>query len=820
MAKDFKHLSDTVFPHYENVNVYKYENDFDYSRYNYSQMRLTVCRVPWDMGEAHIGNRTISGIGNVVYFGDKAKRDKWFTDIPAADCIRLETKYKDLHRDNTIVLPIPFDVLATYNYLAVEYELFANDNSPVMYEKDGGARKWFWFIREVEMLSANSTRVHLLNDAWQTFIYDLNVSNMVLERGHAPMGMVDVETYLSDPVDNCKWLLAEDVNFADADVCKHTDGFIFNSENMKAVFITTANPSGNWKDYRDDWITPGAVKKRYVAFALDVEDLNDFVSTVSNDTPQFFQTVKALAFVSADLLTLDEDFTFGGVTCNRITAHYQRNTVYTLSADDFGYPTRYKDIAKLYTYPYAYIEISDEEGNVSEIRIENTNGEIRLESCVNTIFPWLSISCHLVGVGKAERQIISFTTIGTHNMPIQGAWYKYMRTLEIPTIGIVQDSAEHNDYSTHFDRVQQALVAANDKTSADASADTAKGNADRSATADKDAADNTAGMVVSNANLQAAANSATTTAGNTMLDDMSVNTTTYNSHIAVADNQVVTNTASSTIAANEQQAAVSSASGAVNAGANAAMSLATGNVVGAIGAAVSGATSVAATLASTSIGNNLTAYNANVTVTSNGTHEMEANLKNIADTYTQKTKANADLAAANALTTGAAANQAANIRANAALAYGAATGNAADTCTTDKDNAARAKNSADNAIINQIKQAALNAPAEFGVYSGGQTMNTRPMGIFANVVTQNQSAIAQAGDTFLRYGYAYNGVWNFDGNWAAYGKFCYWKLKDFWVSGLQIPDMYVDKIRFFLFGGVTVWSNPADIGNTSIYQNV
>ena len=64
----FKYLGDQGFPHANTVDVYKYENNIDYERFNYSQMKLTICQVPWDLGEAHIGNRTIDGVGNVVYF--------------------------------------------------------------------------------------------------------------------------------------------------------------------------------------------------------------------------------------------------------------------------------------------------------------------------------------------------------------------------------------------------------------------------------------------------------------------------------------------------------------------------------------------------------------------------------------------------------------------------------------------------------------------------------------------------------------------------------------------------------------------------------
>jgi hypothetical protein len=93
------------------------------------------------------------------------------------------------------------------------------------------------------------------------------------------------------------------------------------------------------------------------------------------------------------------------------------------------------------------------------------------------------------------------------------------------------------------------------------------------------------------------------------------------------------------------------------------------------------------------------------------------------------------------------------------------------------------------------------------------------MALFANIVTQSKGAISCAGDEMLRYGYMLDKQWSFDGNWNVGRYFTYWKLKDFWVSNLNVPDMYMDKIRFFLFGGVTVWRNPADIGNRSIYEN-
>ena len=123
------------------------------------------------------------------------------------------------------------------------------------------------------------------------------------------------------------------------------------------------------------------------------------------------------------------------------------------------------------------------------------------------------------------------------------------------------------------------------------------------------------------------------------------------------------------------------------------------------------------------------------------------------------------------------------------------------------------------AIDNSVRQAGLGRPQEFGSFANGDTAATRPIGLFANIITQPKGIIRQTADEFLRYGYSYNGNWDFDGNWNIGKHFTYWKLSYFWVSSLTIPDKYMDHLRFFLYGGVTIWSKPESIGNVSIYEN-
>ena len=93
------------------------------------------------------------------------------------------------------------------------------------------------------------------------------------------------------------------------------------------------------------------------------------------------------------------------------------------------------------------------------------------------------------------------------------------------------------------------------------------------------------------------------------------------------------------------------------------------------------------------------------------------------------------------------------------------------------------------------------------------------MAVFATVVTQSDAAIAMAGDQFLRYGYNLGRWIEFNGDFTPMNKFTYWKCSDMWIRSGYIPDVYLDQIRFLLFGGVTIWKNPADIGNTDITDN-
>ena len=770
------------FPHIGNIDTYKYDNNFDYRRFDAVQMELQICTVPWDMGEAHIGNRTISGIGNVVYFGSKANRDAWFDAIPDDECYRFTTKFKELHSSLEIDVPIPYDMCAKHNYLVVRYAKFANDDSPVVYEGDDGLREWFWFIREVEFVAPNTTKLHILDDAFQTWIYDINVSGMILERGHAPMFAMRAEKYLKDPIDNNEYLLTEDVNFGQASIVQHIDAVSLNSGTVYACIATTANPTGTWgTKAAGPWNTPASSYYQndgcpsvYV-FAVQVANLNTLLANIDSQVPQFKQTIQGVFFASKDLVTLVNPFTFCNVNCYGVAAGRKTLDFVELKKSQFGYSGKYADIAKLYTDPYAHIEITDENGNTDIIRIEDTNGTIDISAALSLAYPFINIDAHLMGVGGAASKAVKFKNITESTFDVSGQWYDYLRSWAIPTFAVIQSSATNYDYATDFDRKQRVTDYTTAQDNADAIADTQ----------------------VANAAIATAANSASTARSNTSMNTDAANTVYYNDAMNTATNLLVGMSATSTIAANEQQGSISAASGAASAAVGAissAASLDLGGVVSSIAGGIIGGTT---TMAQTAVANGLTATQASYTQAGN----------------------NATTAGADYDTNQKAANHTATQTDLTNIQNNATTGTTANTAATEKANATREANRAQSAIDNDVSQAALDAPQQFGSFANGQSAATKPIAMFAHIVTQSKSAIASAGDEFLRYGYMLDRQWDFDGNWNVGKYFTYWKLRDFWVSNLNVPDMYMDKIRFFLFGGVTVWRNPADIGKVTVYDN-
>jgi hypothetical protein len=94
-------------------------------------------------------------------------------------------------------------------------------------------------------------------------------------------------------------------------------------------------------------------------------------------------------------------------------------------------------------------------------------------------------------------------------------------------------------------------------------------------------------------------------------------------------------------------------------------------------------------------------------------------------------------------------------------------------------------------------------------------------GVQVKVRRESDSAIAQAGDTFARYGYAFNRAWDVEGSGLKLMRnFTYWKCDDVWIDDVHASNnSAVNTIVGIFTNGVTVWGDADKIGKVSIYDN-
>lgn len=845
MDKRFPHLEGaTEFPSVRNVDVYKYANENDYSRWDNVQMKMTLCGVPWDLGEAHVGQRVIEGVGNVVDFGSEAARDAWFDSLPDDSCYRFETKYRRFHDAERIELPVPVESIAEYNYVEVIYEDEPGEGAPLEYSNPDGIKRWYYFIRDVSRKASNTTSCTVFLDTWQTCIYRVNIPYMQLKRGHWPVSQTSVNRYLANPAANSEYLIAEDVNFGEPTRAKYTGAALLNDD-VLACIATVVNARGDFGTIEEEgWrapatytnLTSGAPAPQ--VFAMAPEALHDFLNNADLQAPQFKQGVRGVFFAPRKLLTIGAAFTLFGTACNIVEPKNATLPVIDLQESMWGYPEQYMELAKLYTWPYSQLAIYTEGGDVDYVRVEDTTGEIDLNAALSITWPWISIDARLKGVGgSGGAGTLTFHNVTAHSFPYSGAWYKKLMTWGVPVYTVVQ-SANAANFSTYWDRQQQLTAGRNAQANANASAAAEQTNANAGASTEQ--ANANASATAARANENAAAdlettNAAVRTAANTAINARSNQSATDDANLSNALNQAIQAwnagytraTTAAEIEGEQQSAAVGAAAGVIGNVASGAMS---GGLLGAAAGLVSGAIGGANSMAQAGISANLSSTKAEATI-SNSQAQVNENNQSNTDRTSNQTSANTDnTSTTNQATTTSAENQAATMVANATRTYNAATGNAARSYSTATANAGRTYETAvanaardfatvESAVENQQRGAMLGQPLTYGSAAGGETGTTRPMAVFTTVETQSPGAIAQAGDAFLRYGYELSRNIEFTG-FNVMPKFSFWQVEDMWLNSSTIPDSYMDQIRMLLFGGVTVWHDPADIGNTSIYENV
>lgn len=118
---DFPHLNDTKFPNVGNVDVYAYQNEFDYPRWK-PNTKAYLVNVRWN-----------GDYSDCVKFDSDEARDDWFDALVAntiednPDCAVTLDKLGTNFIQNFIKVPLPYDRAAQFNYLVVDVPVMTSD---------------------------------------------------------------------------------------------------------------------------------------------------------------------------------------------------------------------------------------------------------------------------------------------------------------------------------------------------------------------------------------------------------------------------------------------------------------------------------------------------------------------------------------------------------------------------------------------------------------------------------------------------------------------------------------------------------------------
>lgn len=901
---DFPHLSDTPYPHLNNENVYAYRNTFDYSRWSEKTV-IRLVNVLWD-----------STYKDVVVFDSNEDRNAWFDSLEDSYAMQLETAAR-IVPEGYVKLPLPYDVAARYNYMCVEVPFATSTDNPIDYETNYGVRRWFFFIDGIEYGSPNSTHVFLTNDVWTNFHNDISIKYMLLERGHAPMASVDADTFLENPIENNAFILAPDVNFGTNRIIRDSGLIQFGNGTKYVVFATIAskknienlgyrqgNGKSKWSDptYSDisgrdghqlqvnnyvwgdgydysklathvdnftenvngvaDNVSYWCISAKNCFDFSDADYSKSFLVRLAKECPSFIQTVVAMFVVDSSMIKIEDNpVNICGYRLKSCVGKTVSTKTLKLTKDMFGFPEKYENMAKLYTYPYSALELTDNDGKTIEVRVEDT-GSIKYTLLTALAYPFIDMRVMFNGIGGSGSKSYTWKNLVDERGQIDignDDWGSIKFDWPIPTYSLYLDGGNAYNLRNSADFLNARIDALVGYHAAMRDANCAKNNSDALAnTANSNAYANANTLVANTANscnaqtantaLTAATNTANTTEGNAA-STMITNTTNSMSQLRLFVNNTLMlsqtaaeNEVSIATTANTGEGAVSS--GVVNGMASSmggASSLAGENNIAGLGVFIAGGfmgglsgyiqaktnnenaviltqckSALAAATASANSSNLNTTQAENTATTDRMNESKLTQTGNTNDCIISQTANNVNAATNNA------ANSANTIKANADRTQSTSVSNSGYTRSAAEATAKEILESAQDKAENRYHNAVNSQPQAFGIQSGSVAPDYfRTRGVQWKVRTQASSAIAQTGDYFARFGYAVNQMWNIEESGYCPNKhFCFWKATDVWVDDRLSSTNDVSKtIQAIFLNGVTVWKNPNEIGRVSVYDN-
>lgn len=849
---DFPHLQDaTTFPGTDSRVYEQYRNVFDYNVWTPNTV-IKLCHVNW-YDDYH----------DVVKFPDNMARDTWFDELDG-ETVKLTTNMYIARADTDgIKLPVPYMTAQQYNYIVVD---FSHDIINTPYQKTDVQTRYHFFITSVRAEAPNTTTCVLMRDVWTDYINSTTINGLLLSRGHAPLTETTPQELLKNPRAKCRDFTLPDVDYGSAavNVRKSTPvnlqngtryiclAATFSSEqlqtmsNVRGTNITdtgpaygdndgvvtdfawgagnihTSNVTGAGTSYNSvDNLTASNVSM----YALETSKISgDYFDALFAYYPHIMSQITAVFVATANMMQFNGSVNVNGIEWHAVSGARTKISDIDLTINDFGYANEYAQITRLYLAPYAHLEISDNIGNKTRVEIADC-GHLSAQTITSLSYPILRQIAWLDGVGSDGDAAISINAINGSGITADVPNADMLKTLishDIPTYALQRRAIDAHRADAYNREVAQARENAiisyeNGARSANVSlANTERSNANS----------------IANTNLSNALNSTVTNNSNKASNEIYKTNTTQQNLLLSASNGKIDemNTATLDLTSNLVNTEITaSAIGTVTAAIGAIGTAATGIAVTAatggaaapmVAAGLGAAGSIGLSSASFATGASKTAAEAGYKQSYNDAaayaakkYNGQANSVSIAmagSQLIQSTTLNTNNTnASNATNTNIAANNANTSNANAAASRNQSVDNAKRVMANTRSNV----NAAWRDLLNHAAQPVGSYGGDnFRQATGLDTMTIK-------IVTEDNGAIAAAGDYMLRYGIASNKLYN-KPSLTPCKHFAYWRSTDIWLICPFAQNEQLQTIKDIFNNGVTIWNRPEEIGSDFVHDNL
>lgn len=864
----FPHLDNaTSFPGAD-VHVYdQYVNTYDYNMWT-PKTKIKLCHVKW-RNDGH----------DAVKFRDDTARDAWF-DALDGETVHLDTSMYIARADTDgIKIPVPYMTAQRYNYIVVD---FATDILQSPLQQSDCQTRYHYYITDVTAEAPNTTTVVLQRDMWTDYINTTMINGLLLARGHAPLVGMTPARLLDNPRENSADMLAPDVNYGAANnritdtkitgltggdkyicfACAFGAIRLAEMARTRGVDITATEPvygandgtvtSWTWGTAGIDVSdcrtlgTPyasqrGRTPNNWTVFALRASDVTgEYINDLFAYYPHITEGIGACFVVSADMCVrgTSAPVMVDGVAWMTVIDTERTLSDITLTPEDFDMPPEVADVAKLYVSPYSVLEITDTWGKATTINIEDC-GRLSVRTLVSVAYPLVRQVAYLDGYGADGTASLAVTNLTGDDIighVPNGDALTTLISYDIPTYSLQRrniDAYRGANYNrtitqgrknaiTAYENTAQAANTARDN--ANISATTARGNTARTNAAQTA---NTARGVLRDQRIS----DETVDASNDILDAatkrLDADNATANSKIRTDRDWDVT-LMNETYVADTQTSAISSVTSMIGSIGGAALSVAGGGTVVGLASAISGAalqgynTGIAITNSEklNKVSNEAVYAKADKATSTNTDQTTHAKTQATETTIRTNTQTVKTMQLATAAATDMTANTVNASNGNATVSYNTATGNAARTRDQAVTNAKRSMLTTRDGTTNTYRDMYNQPPSPVGAYTGDPWADEMAQRAYVvKVRTQTKSALLQAGMYMLRYGIASNKLYNRP-NLTTCKHYTYWRADDVWLTNDTAPNDALDAIRDRFAAGVTIWSDPTEIGGDYLAANI